>query len=119
VPQLFALSGAAMFSDPQHFPWTMGSVPNYQTEARIFAGHILATKPDARIAVLYQNDSFGKDYPIGLKEGLGPDRAGMIVKQASYEVSEPTVDSQVATLQGAGADVFMIAATPKAAAGNP
>jgi branched-chain amino acid transport system substrate-binding protein len=113
VPQLFVATGASMFSDPQHFPWTMGYNPNYQTEAHIYAKHILATKPDAKIAVLYQNDSFGKDYLIGLKDGLGADRAGMLVKEASYETSEPTVDSQVVTLQGSGADVFVIAATPK------
>jgi branched-chain amino acid transport system substrate-binding protein len=113
VPQLFVATGASMFSDPQHFPWTMGYNPSYQTEARIYAKHIVATKPDAKIAVLYQNDGFGKDYLIGLKDVLGPDRAGMIVKDASYETSEPTVDSQVVTLQGSGADVFIIAATPK------
>jgi branched-chain amino acid transport system substrate-binding protein len=116
VPQLFLESGASLFSDPQHFPWTMGYLPAYQTEAHIYAKHILATKPDAKIAVLYQNDSFGKDYLIGLGDVLGPDRAGMIVKEASYEVSEPTVDSQVVTLQGSGADVFLIAGVAKFAA---
>jgi branched-chain amino acid transport system substrate-binding protein len=116
APQLFAATGATKFADPQHFPWTMGWQPNYQTEGHIYAKHILATKPDARIAVLYQNDDYGKDYLIGLKEGLGPDHAGMIVKDTSYEVSEPTVDSQVVTLQGSGGDVFLIAATPKFAA---
>ena len=116
VPQLFVLSGAAMFSDPQHFPWTIGGIANYKTEAHIYARHILATKPDAKIAVLYQNDGFGKDYLIGVKDVIAPDHAGMIVKEASYEVSEPTVDSQVVTLQGSGADVFLIAATPKFAA---
>ena len=83
VPQLFVATGASMFTDPQHFPWTMGFRPNYQTEAHIYAKHILATKPDAKIAVLYQNDAFGKDYLIGLKYALGPDHAGMIVKEAS------------------------------------
>src|SRR5271166_3352845 len=116
VPQLFVSTGAATFSDPQHFPWTMGFNPNYQTESRIYGKQILATKPDAKIAVLYQNDAFGKDYLIGLKDILGADHAGMIVKEASYETSEPTVDSQVVTLQGSGADVFLIAATPKFAA---
>ena len=116
VPQLFLESGASLFSDPRHFPWTMGYLPAYQTEAHIYAKHILATKPDAKIAVLYQNDSFGKDYLIGLKDALGPDRAGMIVKEASYETSEPTVDSQVVTLQGSGADVLVIAAVAKFAA---
>jgi branched-chain amino acid transport system substrate-binding protein len=116
VPQLFCATGASMFSDPQHFPWTIGWQPNYQTEARIFAKHILASKPDAKIAVLYQNDGFGKDYLIGLKDGLGADHAGMVIKEASYETSEPTVDSQIVSLQGSGADVFLIAATPKFAA---
>jgi branched-chain amino acid transport system substrate-binding protein len=113
VPQLFVSTGASMFSDPKHFPWTMGFNPNYQTEAHIYGKYILSTKPDAKICVLYQNDGFGKDYLIGLKDVLGPDRAGMIVKEASYETSEPTVDSQVVTLQGSGADVILIAATPK------
>ena len=116
VPQLFVATGAAKWDDPKHFPWTMGYNPNYQTEAHIYAKHILATKPDAKIAVLYQNDDFGKDYLIGLKDGLGADKAGMIVKEASYETSEPTVDSQVVTLQGSGADLFLIVATPKFAA---
>ena len=116
IPQLFVATGASTFSDPKHFPWTMGWQPNYQTEAKIFGQNILKTKPDAKIGVLYQNDGFGKDYLIGLKEGLGPDHAGMVIKEASYETSEPTVDSQVVTLQGSGADVFLIAATPKFAA---
>jgi branched-chain amino acid transport system substrate-binding protein len=116
VPQLFLATGATTFSDPQRFPWTIRYNPGYRTEARIYAKHILATKADAKIAVLYQNDDFGKDYLIGLKDIFGPDHAGMIVKEASYEVSEPTVDSQVVTLQGSGADVFLIAATPKFAA---
>jgi branched-chain amino acid transport system substrate-binding protein len=94
----------------------MGWQPNYQTEAAIFAKHILKTKPDAKIAALYQNDGFGKDYLIGFKEGLGADHAGMVIKEVSYETSEPTVDSQIVTLQGSGADLFLIAATPKFAA---
>jgi branched-chain amino acid transport system substrate-binding protein len=116
VPQLFVATGAATFSDPAHFPWTMGYNPNYQTEAHIYGKHILATKPNGKIGVLYQNDGFGKDYLIGLKEGLGADKAGMVIKEASYETSEPTVDSQVVTLQGSGADILLIAATPKFAA---
>jgi branched-chain amino acid transport system substrate-binding protein len=116
VPQLFVATGAAMWSDPQHFPWTIGWQPNYQTEAHIFGKQILATKPDAKIGVLYQNDAFGKDYLIGLKAGLGAGHAGLIVKEASYEVSEPTVDSQIVSLQDSGADTFLIAATPKFAA---
>ena len=116
VPQLFVATGAATFSDPEHFKWTCGLQPNYQTEASIFGGHILKTKPQAKIGVLYQNDGFGKDYLTGLKAGLGEANAGMVIKEVSYETSEPTVDSQVATLQGSGADVFLIAATPKFAA---
>jgi branched-chain amino acid transport system substrate-binding protein len=112
VPQLFVSTGASMFSDPKHFPWTMGFNPNYQTEGHIYGKYILATKPDAKISVLYQNDGFGKDYLIGLKEALGADRAGMIVKEASYETSEP-IDSQIVTLQASGADVIVIATTPK------
>ena len=116
VPQLLIASGAAMFGDPQHYPWTMGGGLNYQTEAHIFGKHILASKPEAKIGVLYQNDSYGKDYLIGLRDGLGVDHAAMVVKEVSYEVTDPTVDSQVATLQGTGADTLIIAATPKAAA---
>jgi branched-chain amino acid transport system substrate-binding protein len=116
VPQLFVSTGASTFADPEHFPWTIGFNPNYQTESRIYGKHILATKPDAKIGVLYQNDGFGKDYLIGLKDALGADHAGMVVKEASYETSEPTVDSQIVTLQGSGANLLLIAATPKFAA---
>jgi branched-chain amino acid transport system substrate-binding protein len=116
VPQLFVATGAATFSDPMHFPWTMGWQPNYQTESKIFARHILKATPGAKVGALYQNDGFGKDYLIGLRDGLGADHVAMIVKEVSYEVSEPTVDSQVVTLQGTGADTFLIAATPKFAA---
>jgi branched-chain amino acid transport system substrate-binding protein len=116
VPQLFVATGAAKWDDPKHFPWTMGYNPSYQTEARIYAKQILATKPDAKIAMLYANDDFGKDYLVGFKEGLGADHAGMLIKEATYENSEPTVESQVITLQGSGADLFFIVATPKFAA---
>ena len=92
VPQLFVATGAAMWDDPKNFPWTMGWQPNYQTEARIYGKHILATKPDAKIGVLYQNDGFGKDYLTGLKNGLGADHAGLVMKEVSYEVSEPTIE---------------------------
>src|SRR6201996_2939377 len=87
IPHLFAATGAATFSDPKNFKWTVGFQPNYQTESRIFGKHILATKPAAKIAVLYQNDGFGKDYLIGVKDGLGSDRAAMVVQEASYETS--------------------------------
>jgi branched-chain amino acid transport system substrate-binding protein len=116
VPQLFVATGAAKWNDPKHFPWTIGYNPSYETEARIYAKQILATKPDAKIAILYANDDFGKDYIVGFKEGLGASHEGMIVKEATYENSEPTVDSQVVTLQGSGADLFFIVATPKFAA---
>jgi branched-chain amino acid transport system substrate-binding protein len=116
VPQLFITSGSSLFADPQHFPRTMSLNLGYQTEARIFGEEILKTKPDAKIGVLYQNDGLGKDYLSGLNDGLGADHSGMVIKHVSYETSEPSVDSQIATLQGAGCDVFIIAATPKFAA---
>jgi branched-chain amino acid transport system substrate-binding protein len=116
VPQLFVATGATKWNDPKGHPWTMGWQPNYQTEARIYAKHILATKPDAKIAVLYQNDDFGKDYVIGLKAGLGDKYAKMVVKEVSYESTDPTVDSQIVTLQGSGADMLLTAAIPKYAA---
>jgi branched-chain amino acid transport system substrate-binding protein len=116
VPQLLIASGASMFADPEHYPWTMAFNPSYRTEGRVFAKHILATRPDAKIGVLYQNDDLGRDYLEGVREGLGPDHAAMIVKEISYEVSEPTIDSQVITLQSAGADTLILAATPKFAA---
>ena len=116
VPQIFCASGSSALDDPKHFPWTSPANPIYQNEARILAKYILQEKPNARIGVLYQNDGLGKDYLIGIKDVLGPSHADMIVKEASYEVSEPTVDSQVTSLQGSGADVLVIAATPKFAA---
>jgi branched-chain amino acid transport system substrate-binding protein len=115
VPQLFVASGDSMFGDPQHYPWTIGFYPNYRSEARNYARHILETKPDAKIAVLYQKPAF-VDYLAGLRDALGADHAAMLVKEVSYEFSEPTVDSQVITLQAAGADTLIIAATPKFAA---
>jgi branched-chain amino acid transport system substrate-binding protein len=116
VPQLFVATGASKWGDPEHFHWTIGWQPDYRTEARIYAKYILKNKPDAKIAILYQNDDFGKDYIIGLKEGLGAKAAGMIVKEASYETSDTTIDTQVVTLQGSGADTLLSAATPKFAA---
>ncbi|MEP7300353.1 MAG: ABC transporter substrate-binding protein [Caldimonas sp.] len=115
VPQLFVATGATKWNDPTGNPWTMGWQPNYQTETTIYAKHILQTRPNAKIAVLYQNDDYGKDYLKGLKDGLGA-KASMIVAEVSYEVSEPTVDSQVVQLQGSGADVFVNITTPKFAA---
>ena len=116
VPQLFVATGATKWNDPQGNPWTMGWQPNYQTETTIYAKHILKEKPNAKIAVLYQNDDYGKDYLKGLKEGLGDKAAKMIVAEVSYEVSDPTVDSQIVQLQGSGADVFVNITTPKFAA---
>ncbi|HTT38062.1 MAG TPA: ABC transporter substrate-binding protein [Burkholderiales bacterium] len=115
VPQLFVATGATKWGDPEHYPWTMGWQPNYQTEAHIYAKYLLTTKPDAKIGVLYQNDDYGKDYLKGLKDRLG-DRVSMIVREASYEVTDPTVESQVVSLQASGADTFFIFATPKFAA---
>ena len=116
VPQILAATGASLFDDPKAFPWTTPGNPFYTSEARVYAKYILKERPNAKIAILYQNDGLGKDYLTGLKEVLGAAHEGMIVKEASYEVTEPTVDSQVTTLQGSGADLFMILATPKFAA---
>ena len=116
VPQLHVATGATKWNDPKNFPWTMGWQPNYQTEAQIYARHILKTRPDAKIAVLYQNDDYGKDYLKGLKDGLGDKAKSMIVAEASYEVSDPTVDSQIVQLQSSGANVFFNITTPKFAA---
>lgn len=116
VPQLFAATGASKWNDPRNFPWTMGGQPDYRTEGRIYARHILQTKPGARIGVLHQNDDFGRDYLAGLREGLGERAAAMIVAEVSYDVGDPTVDSQIAMLQSAGADVFVNVTTPKFAA---
>jgi ABC-type branched-subunit amino acid transport system substrate-binding protein len=116
VPHLFLATGATKWGDPKRFPWTIGFQPSYQVEAKIYAKYILKTKPDARIAVLYQNDDYGKDYLEGLKEGLGAQAAKMIVAEASYEVTDPTVDSQIVTLKASGADTLFTIATPKFAA---
>ncbi|MBP8294880.1 MAG: ABC transporter substrate-binding protein [Burkholderiales bacterium] len=116
VPQLFVATGATKWGDPKDFPWTMGWQPNYQTEGRIYAKDILATRPNAKIAVLYQNDDYGKDLLKGLKDGLGDKAGKLIVAEATYEVSDPTVDSQIVSLKGSGADVLINIATPKFAA---
>jgi branched-chain amino acid transport system substrate-binding protein len=113
VPQLFTATGATRFTDPKHFPWTMGFNPNYQTEARVYARYILDHHPNARIGVLYQNDDFGKDYLIGLKDGLGSKAGTMIVAEFPYEVGDPTVDSQIVSLHAAGVDVLVNVTTPK------
>jgi branched-chain amino acid transport system substrate-binding protein len=116
VPQLFVATGATKWNDPQNFPWTMGWQPNYQSETTIYAKYILKNKPDAKIAVLYQNDDYGKDYLKGFKDGLGAKAASMIVIEDSYEVSEPTIDSHIVRLKATGADVFINITTPKFAA---
>ena len=116
VPQLFVTTGATKWNDPQNFPWTMGWAPNYQNEARIYAKYILKEKPNDRIAVLYQNDDYGKDYLKGLKDGLGDKAASMIVAEDAYEVSEATIDSHIVKMKSLHADVFVNVTTPKFAA---
>jgi branched-chain amino acid transport system substrate-binding protein len=116
VPQLFVATGATKWNDPKNFPWTMGWQPNYQSETQIYAKYILKEKPNAKVAVLYQNDDYGKDYLKGFKDGLGAKAASMIVMEESYEVSEPTIDSHIVKLKSTGADVFINITTPKFAA---
>ena len=116
VPQLFAATGATRFTDPKNFPWTMGFNPNYQSEGRIYARYILQNYPNAKIGILYQNDDLGQDYLKGLKAGLGGKAATMIVGEASYELTDPTIDSQLIKLKSAGADLLYDASTPKFAA---
>ena len=116
VPQLFVATGATKWGDPKNFPWTMGWQPNYQAESKIYASHILETKPNAKIAVIYQNDDYGKDYLKGFEEGLGDKAKTMIVSKISYEVTDPTIDSQMVTMKASGADVFFNITTPKFAA---
>jgi branched-chain amino acid transport system substrate-binding protein len=116
VPQLFVATGADKWNDPKHFPWTMGWQPSYRIEARIYARYILKNLPNAKIAILYQNDDFGKDYLTGLREGLGDQADKLIVATKTYETTDPTVDSQIVSLQGSGADVLVTAAIPKFAA---
>ncbi len=116
VPQLFVATGASKWNDPKEFPWTMGFQPSYRVEARIFAKYILKTKPDAKIAVFYQNDDFGKDYVAGLKDVFGDKASKLIIAEESYETSEPSIDSHIVKLKGSGADVFVNISTPKFAA---
>ena len=116
VPQLFVATGASKWNDPKDFPWTMGFQPSYRVEARIFAKYILKEKPDAKIAVFYQNDDFGKDYVAGLKDIFGDKASKLIIAEESYETSEPSIDSHIVKLKGTGADVFVNIATPKFAA---
>lgn len=116
VPQLFVNSGADKWGDPEHFPWTIGWQPSYRTEAGIYARHLTASAPGTKLAVLYQNDDFGKDYLTGVRDVLGPKFDQVVIKTASYETTDPTVDSQVVSLQASGADALLTVATPKFAA---
>jgi ABC-type branched-subunit amino acid transport system substrate-binding protein len=116
VPQLFAATGASKFTDPKNFPWTLGFNPNYFVEGRIYGQYILKQYPNAKVGVLYQNDDLGRDYLNGIKSGLGDKAATMIVAEASYEMTDPTIDSQIIKLKSAGADLFFSASTPKFAA---
>jgi branched-chain amino acid transport system substrate-binding protein len=116
VPQLFVATGASKWNDPKDFPWTMGFQPSYRVEARIFAKYILKEKPNAKVAVFYQNDDFGKDYVAGLKDIFGEKAKDLIVAEESYETTEPSIDSHIVKLKGTGADVFVDISTPKFAA---
>jgi branched-chain amino acid transport system substrate-binding protein len=116
VPQLFVATGATKWNDPKDFPWTMGWQPNYQSESRIYAKYLLKEKPNAKIAILYQNDDYGKDYVKGLKDGLGAKAASMIVIEDSFETSEPTIDNHIVKFKSSDADTFFNVSTPKFAA---
>ncbi len=116
VPQLFVATGATKWGDPQHFPWTIGWQPTYQHESHIYAKYLLQNKPNAKVAILFQNDDYGKDYVKGFKDGLGDKATRMIVAETSYEVTDATVDSQVVALKASGADVLFNVTTPKFAA---
>src|SRR5947199_3174138 len=115
VPQLFVATGATKWNDPKDFPWNMGWQPSYQSEARIYAKYLMKEKPDAKIAIMFQNDDFGKDYLKGLKDGLGA-KASMVIAEESYEPTEPTIDNHIVKLKATGADVFISITTPKFAA---
>ena len=113
VPQLFVATGASKWGDPQHFPWTMGWQPTYRSESIIYGKYLLQHNPNAKIGILYQGDDYGRDYLDGLMTGLGDKAKSMIVKQVSYEATDPTIDSQIVSLQGSGADVFLNFSGPK------
>ena len=113
VPQLFIATASERWADPEHFPWTMGWAPSYHAEGRIYAHYLLKEKPDAKLCVLYQNDDFGKDYLVGLHQGFGDKYDKFVVKTASYEPGDPTIDSQVVSLQAAGCDTLLSAVGPK------
>jgi branched-chain amino acid transport system substrate-binding protein len=114
VPQLFIATGANKWNDPKHFPWTMGWQPSYQSEARVYAKYLLKHNPNGKIAILYQNDDYGKDYLKGFKDGIGDKLK--IVSELSYDTTQPTIDSEMISLQASGADVFFDITTPKFAA---
>lgn len=116
VPHLFVATGATKWGDPKNFPWTVGYQPSYHFEGKIYARYILAYRPKGKIAILFQNDDYGKDYLAGFMEGLGAKGASMIVAETSYEPSDPTIDSQIVSLKASGADVFFNITTPKFAA---
>src|SRR4051794_25392047 len=116
VPQLFLATGASKWNDPKEYPWTMGFQPSYRVEARIFAKYILKAKPNAKVAVFYANDDFGKDYVAGLKEVFGDKTSSILIAEESYETTEPSIDGHIVKLKGTGADVFVNISTPKFAA---
>ena len=113
VPHLFVATGATKWNDPKNFPWTMGFQPNYQTEGRIYANYTLKNVPDAKVGILYQNDDYGKDYLKGFEDGLGEAAKKLIVLKQSYEVTDPTIDSQIINLKNSGANVFFNITIPK------
>src|ERR1700686_1176770 len=113
VPHLFIGTGATVFNDPEHYPWTMSWTPHYASEGEIYARYILSTKPDAKIGVLAQNDDLGRDYLMGFRRGLGDKTSTMIVSTQAYNTTDPTIDSQVVSLKASGADVFVIITIPK------
>ncbi|MBJ7403758.1 MAG: ABC transporter substrate-binding protein [Bradyrhizobium sp.] len=112
IPQLFVATGATKWNDPKHFPWTMGWQPSYQSEAQIYAKWLMRERPDAKVAILYQNDDFGKDYVKGTRDGFGA-KASSIIMEESYEVSEPSIDSHIVKIKAANPDVLLIYTTPK------
>jgi len=116
VPQLFLLSGSGQFNDPEHFPWSIGIIPTYLLDGQTHAQYILAHRPNAKIAILYQNDDYGKAHVKGLKDGLGERAKDLVVSELSYEVSDPTIESQMVTLKASGANTLYVAAGPKFAA---
>ena len=113
VPHLFLATGATKWSDPENFPWTIGWQPNYQVEGAVYGAYILKHHPEGKIAILYQNDDYGKDYVTGLKNGLGKKAESMIVATESYEATDPSIDSQIIKLKASGADIFFNVTTPK------